>query len=526
MMRSESRVINIGDHGENGAQVKFLCHFPSQFIRENSGVAGEILIGRTFKGMSGDLDGNYVKIQEIDQNIFEIDRDMFGSIPLFYSLERRLISTDIRELLSTGSVDWCSEGVSEYISCAFNSLGRTVYKNIFILRPDEAIRVNECNISIIKKRNYFNQTRIAGEVGQLLEDAIERSILNLSQEVGEQCILNLSGGNDSTLLLALLRKFRTDSEIYSNTFFHKDWREDFDDWRYAELAAKKYGTLHTLVNIENSSFEQAHKELVFQGRNVFHTYAAAFFMQNKVLNKFVKPEMCIINGSGPDETMIGTEKIPVETLIEMNKLSRNDWVKYAVNARDYLKIPESESEALLNDSGTGFIGRRLEFAEELSEQCESFVDFQRKYHSMLILQDHICELNQVATTMNRPIFFPFLTNDIFKIVFGATFQELNLNNVYKAAIKNILLKYMEPEFVHRQKIGFQSPSRKYFMSQDGFGQEIRKLLAVSRSSVFSMQKVRDAVQVRLSEDFSSTKRYDFVEWAVFNLLRLESQNER
>jgi asparagine synthetase B (glutamine-hydrolysing) len=524
-MRKIGSTINLGNFQFEGRGIRFICHLPDRYIShtERGGIE-TILIGRTFSGVFCEVDGNYISIKKIDKETFEIDRDMFGSIPLFYSPNKNMISTDIRELIPKQFTRLNCEGVSEYIACAFTSLGTTIYDDVFILRPDEMIRVTGGAIVVTRKVNYFSSPVPKGDIEQLLEAALERSIGNLVEVAGKQIILNLSGGNDSTLILALLRRADERLEILSNTFYHSDWREDIDDWCYAEIASKKFNTKQTLVKIENESFERAHKNLLSTGNNVFHTYATAFYMQNKVLASKAQKEAPIVNGSGPDETMIGTEKIAIKELLAMNKLSKKEWIKYALSAKDYIKIDDFEVWDMLKQKGSRFLDRREQLAEELTEST-NFVEFQRRFHSMLILQDHICELSQVAAVVGRPIFFPFLTNDIFHIIFGASFTDLNQKGVYKAVIKKILLKYMEAPFVHRQKVGFQSPSRKYFMSSIGFGLEIESLLKRDRSKFLDMMKARQAVRLRLSEEFSITKRYDFVEWTIFNLLRLEALNE-
>jgi asparagine synthetase B (glutamine-hydrolysing) len=524
-MKYSKTVIELAAFGEKNTPVKFICHLPEKYIfRPVNTSVDKILIGRTFKGIYCDIDGNYISIRPVDTNSWHIERDMFGSIPLFYSLKKRIITTDIRELTTTIYDNLSQEGLAEYIACSFTSLGLTIYKDVFTLRPDENLCIINGVISVEKILDYFNPPKLEGDLEQQLEDALEKSVLNLIQVAGEELILNLSGGNDSTLILALLRKASKKLNIFTNTFYHSDWRDDFDDWRYAEIASYKFGTKHLQVNIENEAFEQAHKELLVRASNVFHTYATAFFMQNLALNSTAKPHSLIVNGSGPDESMIGTEKISIEELVAMNQLSEKEWLDYAINAKDYLKIPELDAQALLLQKGAGFMENRIAFAKQLTF-CGNFVEFQRRFHSMLILQDHICELSQVAAVVERPLFFPFLTNDIFRIVFGASFSDLNRDGLYKSIIKKILSKYMDAQFVNRQKIGFQSPSRKYFIGPVGFGRSIEEVLSRKQSSILNMAKAKEAVHLRLSEEFSKTHRYDFVEWAVYNLLRLESQDE-
>lgn len=529
-MKTDSYILNFEDIGHEGLSTKFFCHFPPRYVRKvRSKFGNAIVIGRTFYGPDAELDGNYALIHRTDDGIIEIDRDLFGSIPLFYSLKRGLISTDLRDLLPDSGMKWSSDGACEYLSCAFISLGQTIYEDIFVLRPDEKLFILDNNLFVGRKKIFHPETIVpfVGDLTKELKNAIQRSICNLSDEIEKQCILNLSGGNDSTLILAMLREERNDLEIFSNTFFHVDWRHDeFDDWKYAEQAAKKYKTHHHLVNISNKKFEAAHNELVKSGKNVFHTYAAAFYLQNKELEKSVHHNAPIINGSGPDETMIGTEKIPVNRLMSMNKMAQNEWIKYTHDAKDYNKLPETEANFLLKIQGGSFLGRRHKLALELLGTVDSFVDFQRRFHSMLILQDHIIELSQVSAILGRPIFFPFLTNEIFRIIFGAKFKDLNRNFVYKAVIKDILSQFMEKNFVYRKKIGFQSPSRQYFLAPDGLGCEVHRLLNKKDSSILSIENAKTAVLERLKDEFSPIKRYDFVEWAVFNMLRLDEINEK
>jgi len=524
-MKFSNTVIELADSRDDSTSVKFICHFPEKYIlRTATASVDNILIGRTFKGITCDIDGNYISILRFDKKSFYIERDLFGSIPLFYSPTKRIISTDIRELIPANCDNLSPEGLAEYISCAFTSLGRTIYNDVFILRPDENLHVVDGLISVNKKENYFNPPKIHADLDRKLEEALENSLINLVQVAGEELILNLSGGNDSTLILALIRKFSKKIDIFTNTFFHSDWRDDFDDWRYAKIASNKFGTKHIQVNINNEAFEQAHKELLTRASNVFHTYATAFFMQNLALNSSAKPNTLIVNGSGPDESMIGTEKISISELSSMNSLSEKEWLHYIINAKDYLKIPELEAQAILLQEGGGFMERRIAFAKQLSAS-KNFVEFQRRFHSMLILQDHIYNLSQVAAVVQRPIFFPFLTNDIFRIVFGSSFSDLNRDGVYKSVVKNILSKYIDAEFINRPKVGFQSPSRQYFMDQVGFGRTIKDLLSRKHSKIFNIERAKEAVDLRLSEKFSKTHRYDFVEWAVYNLLSLETLNE-
>src|SRR4029077_13631808 len=126
-----------------------------------------------------------------------------------------------------------------------------------------------------------------------------------------------------------------------------------------------------------------------------------------------------------------------------------------------------------------------------------FLEFQRRYHAFTILQDHIQELASVAQVLGREILFPYLTNDIFKILFSARFESLNVNGIYKSVLKRVLETRMPKEFVYRKKIGFQSPSRPYFMSKLGLGAAMTSLMQRGESELLNMAAVRPAIRQRL-----------------------------
>jgi hypothetical protein len=87
-------------------------------------------------------------------------------------------------------------------------------------------------------------------------------------------------------------------------------------------------------------------------------------------------------------------------------------------------------------------------------------------------------------------------------------------------VKGILEKFMPQAFVHRRKIGFQSPSRPYFMSEAGLGRELSRLLARG-SSLLELGTVAPQIHERLNAPLDLHRRYDFLEWTAYNILLLE-----
>lgn len=491
------------------------------FERHNLGSRTEFVFGRRYPGLFDANDGSYIVVETAGDGDAKIDRDSYGAIPLFYSTVRLVISTDLRLILETEQPGLDLDGLAEYLSASYLAGGKTIYRNVRCLMPNECLVVKNDEAIVSRKDIFPPATSLGGgELQRQLEAAIDNSVDDLLRRYPGKVLLNLSGGADSTLLLAKIRGRDPHKEIVTTTYFHEDWRDDLNDWEYAAEAAKKYGSDHHLTRINNETFCRAHQDLMWKAKNVFHTYAAAFYLQNKSVPS-VTSDVPIINGSGPDESIIGTEKVPLPDLLELRGMNRSDWSAYLIDNIDYLKMTRSAVAAVMRESDGDFVERRKAVAADLLD-APDFVEFQRRYHMLTVLQDHIQELSSVAQVLGSPILFPYLTNDIFRIVFAAKFEALNEGQVYKSIVKETLAKYMPRRFVYRKKIGFQSPSRPYFKSEEpGLGRELVRLLGRRTSAVLNMASAEEGIRERLSEELNLHRRYDFLEWTVYNILRLE-----
>jgi asparagine synthetase B (glutamine-hydrolysing) len=480
----------------------------------------QCVIGRKYQGLFDRSDGTYITITTSKSGETLIDRDSYGAIPLFYSTVHPIVSTDIRLFLAIEEPALNVQALAEYLSSSYVTGGKTIYKNVRSLMPTETIFIKD-SVLETRSKNIFpaESTMTEQEASGSLEKALDNSIEDLLRRYPEMIALNLSGGADSTLLLAKIRAMDQRKKILTTTYFHEDWRDDLNDWEYAEEASAKFGSHHRLVKLNNESFCRAHKEMMSRAKNVFHTYAAAFYAQNEIIAD-LGSEVPIINGSGPDESIIGTEKVAISDLLSLRSLRREEWLEYLLGKIDYIKIPEASVTELLRGRGGGFVRTREAIAAKLLD-APDFVEFQRRYHTVTVLQDHIQELSAAAQALDRFILFPYLTNDIFRIVFSTRFEDLNAGGIYKSVVKSSLEKFMSSRFTRRKKIGFQSPSRPYFRSAVGLGRELAGLFSKRRAGLLNMELLERGIRERLNAELDLQRRYDFLEWTAYNILLLE-----
>ena len=491
------------------------------FYRDN---CSQHVIGRRFKGSLSKFDGSFIDL-EIRKSFSRIDRDSYGAVPIYFSNNQKIVTTEldiIIKFLSPNHKAIDLNSLSEYLSSSYITGGKTLYKDIKWLMPNQILFFKNDKF-IIKEKKIFSSLNLYDEkkVKKYLNKSIDNSISDFIKRFPGPVMINLSGGTDSTLLLAKIRELQPNKKIFSTTYFHSDWRKDLNDWEFAKLASKKFKSKHKLINITNQKFSNCHIDYIKKIKHVSHTFATSFYFQNK--NNLKLP---ILNGSGPDESIVGSEKMSINDLLTYRNLPKKLWKKKLIKEIDYLKLSEEDVKLYLlkkHKDKVSFKSSRMQIASKVID-AKNFVEFQRQYHAMTILQDHILEISQVSSILNQPVIFPYLTQDIFKIIFSTPFEILNKNGVYKSILKNILENYIDKSFIHRKKIGFQAPSRPYFAEKKGLGRNMKKLLKSNKTSFFDLDYLKSGIRDRIENDSSNLlKRYDFLEWTSYNVLVLESK---
>lgn len=498
----------------------------------------KLIIGRQYKGILSDKDGSYIEVS-IGKDIISFVRDSWGSIPVYYSYDGCMISDTLNLIQENSELSPPDYGaIAEYISAAYTVGSRTIYENIKVLMPDEMLSVSLIDqLSMEPVRDEPHELIDEKDLPFLMEKILTLSIEDLinrtpSNLLSDKNYINLSGGTDSSLILSKIKEYSPNFEVESLIYYHDDWRSDIDDYKYSRLACDKYKIKQNQKNINNSSYADSFSEYIKKTKNIMHTYAPSFYMTNKKSMCDGKISM-VINGTGPDESMIGTEKISIESIGMLDSTVMRDKDEYLLNNIDYLKISVDtitgffkEDAPFLNDINClDFYSYRKKIASHVRTKLvlgEEFSDFQRTYHFYTILQDHIKNIYSATQQSNSKICFPYLTNDMYRLIFSVSFYSLNFGNEYKSILKKILLKYFPESFVYRKKVGFQSPSTPYFLVEDGMGALLRGLLR-KESKIFSEEYTKYIQKQLDSDTVDLLKRYDYSMWAYVNIRLLEEQ---
>jgi len=212
-------------------------------------------------------------------------RDRMGKKPVYYcqSSGQFVFASEVRTLLASGLIArrLNPTALESYLFNGFVISPQTIIEGIYSLLPGHWMRVSVAG-KILETQAYWHlpaeaagQTRIEAmaEIRQRLEEAVQ---MRLVSDVPLGAFL--SGGLDSSVIVALMARAGGDVRTFSVTFDEGE----FDESPYSNWVAKQFQTRHTEVRLRPAEFEawlpqalQAIDQPTFDGLNTYYVSRAA-----------------------------------------------------------------------------------------------------------------------------------------------------------------------------------------------------------------------------------------------------------
>ncbi|MBK9190873.1 MAG: asparagine synthase (glutamine-hydrolyzing) [Crocinitomicaceae bacterium] len=278
-----------------------------------------------------------------------IARDRMGVKPLYYFADNDVFvfSSSLKSILSTGrsSAKISKAGLIDYLRYQTVHAPQTIVEDIHVLMPGHFIRISEEEGAQFK--SYWSVTKniqpakykSAEEVQKMIRTQLYKSVeMQLVADVPFGAFL--SGGIDSSLMVAIMSQVRNQkTDTFSVTF-----KEDqFSEKKYAEIIAKKYGTLHHEIELSVDKFRDMIPEALS-----YMDHPSGDGPNTYAVSKLTREEgvKMAISGLGGDELFAG---YPV--FRQLPELHRKKWLRsfpaYARRpfARMYKNIRGSVSAA-------------------------------------------------------------------------------------------------------------------------------------------------------------------------------------
>src|SRR5688572_20620488 len=197
---------------------------------------------------------------DLENNTLLAARDRFGQKPLYFAEtdDAFIISSEIKAINSTGLVkkELNEAQIPNYLSYKHACKPGTFFKNIYELEE------GTCGIyadNTWVTRSYLSTFQGCGNTVLAPEEILAKTSELLQQSLLKQIQadapvgLFLSGGIDSTLLLALLAEAGfTNFPAFSIANKASERSFGSDDYHYSNLAARQFGARHVVFNIDDS----------------------------------------------------------------------------------------------------------------------------------------------------------------------------------------------------------------------------------------------------------------------------------
>ncbi|MCB1873979.1 MAG: N-acetylglutaminylglutamine amidotransferase, partial [Gammaproteobacteria bacterium] len=240
-------------------------------------------------------------------------RDRLGIKPLYYTVDRNRFrfASNTQALLSGGGVDTDIDPVSLHYQFTLHAVvpaPNTILKGVRKLAPGHSLTVDMQGGQIERSYWYFPATRPEqpisdGEWLELIHDAL-RSAVRARNKIADVPVgVLLSGGLDSSLLVALLAEVGVSDLRTFSVGFEDHPDEKGSEFEYSDPVAQRYQTRHRKFLVPNSEVLQRLPEAVdAMAEPMFGQDAVAFYLLSEQVSKEVK---VVQSGQGADEVFGG-----------------------------------------------------------------------------------------------------------------------------------------------------------------------------------------------------------------------------
>ena len=390
-------------------------------------------------------------------------RDRLGIKPLYYTVDRNRFrfASNTQALLSGGGVDTDIDPVSLHFQFTLHAVvpaPNTILKGVRKLAPGHSLTVDMQGGQIERSYWYFPATRPEqpisdGEWLELIHDAL-RSAVRARNKIADVPVgVLLSGGLDSSLLVALLAEVGVSDLRTFSVGFEDHPDEKGSEFEYSDPVAQRYQTRHRKFLVPNSEVLQRLPEAVdAMAEPMFGQDAVAFYLLSEQVSKEVK---VVQSGQGADEVFGGYFWYP-RMLAETEGTPLQRFAKHYFD-RDHEEFLHTVSAPYRGEDYTS-----AKIAELLAQpDAESFMDAVLRLDvTTLIVDDPVKRVDNMTMAWGLEARVPFLDHKLVELAARCP-PELKLREGGKYPLKAMARGLLPDAVIDRPKGYFPMPALKY-----------------------------------------------------------------
>lgn len=421
-------------------------------------------------------------------------RDRFGEKPFFYSFYNNcfVFASEIKALHAFGVPKVVNDKLL-YNYFVYDLVEdptdqeQTFYSNILKLKSShcfyydgkQEIKQNQYwKINTDATNQHLDIKAATQKFRSLLETSVARR-LRSDVELGS----SLSGGLDSSSVVALVSKFSKSNHTFSARFpgFAKD------EGNYIDLVKTKFKTNHHNVVVNETDFINSIDKLVWHQEEPFQT--GSIFAQWCVYKEARKHNITVmLDGQGADEYLCGYDKDFIfylkeiyknkdlsETFTKLVKLNHNYDLTMTLKDKLFVSFPAfyRALAKLKHSFGVQFPqGISRDYFKAYSNSSPPFTDF-ADLKSMLKYEMSNQGLEKLLKFADRnsmahsvEVRLPFLYHELVEFMFTLKSSIFLENGWSKAVLRNSMESELPPEILWRKdKVGFEAPHEVWLKDQ-------------------------------------------------------------
>ncbi|HIW30689.1 MAG TPA: N-acetylglutaminylglutamine amidotransferase [Candidatus Luteococcus avicola] len=404
-------------------------------------------------------------VVELDTGVVTLGRDRLGIKPLYYSqtASRLRFASSLRALVAAGDVDRSIDLVALHHYLSFHSVvpaPRTMLQGIRKL-PPATVRVvqpdGRSTDQLYWEPCLTRQEQYAGWDGR---DWGEALMTSLSTAVQRRMVADvpvgvlLSGGFDSSLVVALLAELGQHELATFSIGFDSAGGESGDEYEYSDLVAKRFDTNHHKIHIGTEKLLPAVLPTVEAMAEPMVSHdCVAFYLLSQEVAQHVK---VVQSGQGADEILAGYDWYPPLSAVPRDQVSpayRDVFVDRPHEGVNRLLQPHRRLD---HDPTFAFLsehqGRR---GAETALDAALRLDTQ-----VMLVDDPVKRVDNMTMAWGLEARVPFLDHEFVELA-AACPPELKLAGGGKGVLKEAGRRIVPNEVIDRTKGYFPVPGIRH-----------------------------------------------------------------
>lgn len=412
-----------------------------------------------FKGMFA------FAIVDTDTDVVTLARDRLGIKPLYLAETpgRIRFASTLRALLDAGDVDTEIDRHALHHYLTFHSVvpaPRTILRGVRKL-PPATVRVIAADGSYTDttywtpefERDPARAVWSATEWQEALLDSLRTAVIRRMVADVPVGVL-LSGGIDSSLVVALLAEQGQQGLATFSIGFDSAGGESGDEFSYSDLVAKTFDTNHHRIHIDESRLLPAvPKTIAAMSEPMVSHDCVAFYLLSEEVSKSVK---VVQSGQGADEILAGYDWYPPLATVDRSQTTD-------AYAKVFFDRGHADVLALLNPEYHVHtdVSRAFAAAHQGAPGAESAVDAALRLDTQVMLvDDPVKRVDNMTMAWGLEARVPFLDHDFVELAATCP-PELKLALGGKGVLKDASRALLPAEVIDRTKGYFPVPGIRH-----------------------------------------------------------------